>query len=219
MKLYFYKSLRTKKTGLPVIRTIEPFFMFQNIAYLPLPDIARILAIIVAIGISIFLLILIKSNKHTPSISSTIILLNHLKGNFLYWLLVFSTIFLLIILQFMPYQHSSKKVDEIVTVVGTQWDWAMAHGISNKSSHEFLGKNIISLPVNKKIKFIVTSDDVIHNFAIYTYAGKLVTQVQSIPHYTSELQYIFKQKGKYTVLCLENCGLAHPFMTATINIQ
>ena len=46
--------------------------MFQNIAYLPLPDIAGILAIIVAIGISIFLLILIKSNKHTPSISSTI---------------------------------------------------------------------------------------------------------------------------------------------------
>lgn len=63
------------------------------------------------------------------------------------------------------------------------------------------------------------SDDVTHNFGIYNSKGILLTQVEAMPQYKNELQYTFNQKGKYTILCLEYCGLVHGFMTATIHVN
>jgi cytochrome c oxidase subunit 2 len=119
----------------------------------------------------------------------------------------------------LPYPRFQDKADEVVTVVGIQWDWQMAHGITNKAPHEFLGKNEISLPVNKRIKFIVTSDDVNHDFGIYNNKGVLLTQTQAMPQYKNVLEYVFTHKGDYSILCLEYCGLAHGFMMGTIHVQ
>ena len=128
-------------------------------------------------------------------------------------------IILFISFQWLPYPQFHSEPGEIVTVVGIQWDWEMAHGISTKNPHEFVGKNQISLPVNKKITFIVTSDDVTHSFCLYNNSGVLLAQTQAMPQYKNELQYLFKKKGDYTILCLEYCGLAHPFMAGTIHVQ
>lgn len=142
-----------------------------------------------------------------------------IRGRSIFGIILFLLIILIITFQLWPYPQSQNKADEIISVVGIQWDWEMAHGIINKTPHEFLGRNEISIPVNKRIKFIVTSDDVIHNFGIYNSKGELLTQVQAMPQYKNELQYIFTQKGDYTILCLEYCGLAHPFMTGIIHVR
>ena len=142
-----------------------------------------------------------------------------IRGRSIFGIILFLLIILIITFQLWPYPQSRNKADEIISVVGIQWDWEMAHGIINKTPHEFLGRNEISIPVNKRIKFIVTSDDVIHNFGIYNNKGVLLTQVQAMPQYKNELQYIFTQKGDYTILCLEYCGLAHPFMTGIIHVR
>jgi cytochrome c oxidase subunit 2 len=142
-----------------------------------------------------------------------------IRGRSIFGIILFLLIILIITFQLWPYSQSRNKADEIISVVGIQWDWEMAHGIINKTPHEFLGRNEISIPVNKRIKFIVTSDDVIHNFGIYNSKGELLTQVQAMPQYKNELQYIFTQKGDYTILCLEYCGLAHPFMTGIIHVR
>ena len=142
-----------------------------------------------------------------------------LRGRYIFRIILFLLIILIIAFQLWPPSQSQNKADEIISVVGIQWDWEMAHGIINKTPHEFLGRNEISIPVNKRIKFIVTSDDVIHNFGIYNSKGVLLTQVQAMPQYKNELQYFFTQKGDYTILCLEYCGLAHPFMTGIIHVQ
>ncbi len=122
-------------------------------------------------------------------------------------------------LSLLPDTGYHGKPDEVVTVVGVQWDWLMAIGESNQNPAEFIGKNEISVPVNKKIRFIVTSSDVIHSFAIYNKSAVLLTQIQATPQYKNELEYVFTQKGKYTILCLEYCGLAHAFMAATIHVN
>ena len=142
-----------------------------------------------------------------------------IRGRSIFGIILFLLIILIITFQLWPSSQSRNKADEIIFVVGIQWDWEMAHGIINKTPHEFLGRNEISIPVNKRIKFIVTSDDVIHNFGIYNNEGVLLTQVQAMPQYKNELQYIFTQKGDYTILCLEYCGLAHPFMTGIIHVR
>ena len=125
----------------------------------------------------------------------------------------------IIALRWLPYPVFQSEPDEIVTVVGIQWDWEMAHGKSNKGPHEFVGKNQISVPVNKLVKFIVTSDDVTHSFSLYDNRGLLLAQTEAMPQYKNELKYLFKKRGDYTILCLEYCGLAHPFMAGTIHVQ
>ncbi|MBS1973654.1 MAG: cytochrome C oxidase subunit II, partial [Bacteroidetes bacterium] len=76
-----------------------------------------------------------------------------------------------------------------------------------------------TLPANKAIRFIVTSGDVNHDFAIYDNNGVLVAQTQAMPQYHNELQYVFPQKGDYEILCLEYCGLAHAIMLGKIHVQ
>ena len=125
---------------------------------------------------------------------------------------------LFVALSLLPYPHQQGATDEVVTVVGVQWDWFMIVG-ANENPDKLLGKNEISVPVNKKIKFIVTSGDVTHSFSIYNQSGVLLTQVQAMPQYKNELEYVFTKKGKYTILCLEYCGLAHPFMTGTVHVN
>lgn len=122
-------------------------------------------------------------------------------------------------LRLLPHPGYEGASDEVVTVVGVQWDWLMAVGQSNQNPAEFIGQHEITVPMNKRIRFIITSSDVTHSFAIYDKSGVLLTQAQAMPQYKNELEYVFTQKGKYTILCLEYCGLAHPFMTGTIQVN
>lgn len=142
-----------------------------------------------------------------------------LRGRYFFGLIIFLVIGLFISLRFLPYHSFQSKPDQEVTVVAMQWAWKMAPGVSDKSPGEFVGTNEINLPVNKRIEFIVTSPDVNHDFAIYNDKGVLLAQVQAMPGYKNKLQYEFTQKGDYSVLCLEYCGLAHAFMMATIHIN
>ena len=142
-----------------------------------------------------------------------------MRGRYFFGLIAVLVIFLFVSLRFLPYPRFQNNPDEEVTVVGLQWSWKMAPGVSDKSPAEFTGENEINLPVNKRIEFIVTSSDVNHDFGIYNNKGVLLAQTQAMPGYKNKLQYEFTQKGDYSILCLEYCGLAHSFMMGTIHIN
>jgi cytochrome c oxidase subunit 2 len=80
------------------------------------------------------------------------------------------------------------------------------------------GENI-ELPANELVEFRVTSLDVNHGFAIYDDSNRLITQVQAMPGYVNRLQYKFKKPGKYDILCLEYCGMAHQVMKSTFIVK
>lgn len=193
--------------------------MSQFIVFLTLQDFAGIISLAVALIVVCIVVFLIVTSAKSEGKLSVEHKVYKIRGRYFWGLSAVLIITFFISLRFLPYPHFQGKADEVVTVVGIQWDWEMAHGISKKTPHEFFGRNEITLPVNKRIKFIVTSDDVTHNFAIYNSKGALLTQTQAMPQYQNELQYVFKQKGKYTILCLEYCGLVHPFMTGTIYVE
>lgn len=170
---------------------------------------------LIVFGVVIFLMVTSDKSKETGSLKNKVF---KMRGRYLWGLSILIIIILFVFQRLLPYPLFQGDADEVVTVVGIQWDWEMAPGITNKKPDEFLGKNEISLPVNKRIKFIVTSGDVNHDFGIYNNKGVLLTQIQAMPKYKNELQYVFTKKGNYTILCLEYCGLAHPFMAATIHV-
>ena len=143
-----------------------------------------------------------------------------LRVKYFYGLIAAIVVLLFLTMQTLPYlKHQTVESDETVTVVGVQWAWKMDHGTSDATPKEFIGTNDITLPVNKAIKFLVTAADVNHNFAVYNSNGDIVTQTQAMPYYTNELQYTFKEKGEYHILCLEYCGMAHAYMTGTIHVE
>ncbi len=141
------------------------------------------------------------------------------RGRYFFGLVICIVAGLVISLSFMPYSRFRGKADETVTVIARQWSWSMAPGVYNKKISDFTGNNEISISQNKNIKFVVTSADVNHNFAIYNSKGELVAQTQAMPQYRNELKYTFKEKGEYHVLCLEYCGMAHAYMYGIIHVQ
>ncbi len=140
------------------------------------------------------------------------------RSRYFWGLTIFLIIILFVSLQFLPYPRTGPKVDQVITIVGSQWVWKLAPGVSHENPKNFTGGNELSLPVNKNIEFIVTSSDVNHGFGIYNSQGVLLTQTQAMPGYKNDLQYEFKEKGDYKILCMEYCGAAHAFMEATIHI-
>lgn len=82
-----------------------------------------------------------------------------------------------------------------------------------------VGEPSIELPVDKLIEFRVTSLDVNHGFGIYDQSDRLIAQTQAMPGYVNRLRWKFKEPGKYTILCLEYCGMAHQVMRASLTVK
>ncbi len=77
----------------------------------------------------------------------------------------------------------------------------------------------IELPANELVEFRVTSLDVNHGFAIYDQSNTLITQTQAMPGYVNRLRHKFKEPGKYNILCLEFCGMAHHGMRSSFIVK
>lgn len=142
-----------------------------------------------------------------------------LRGRYFFVLALSIVIVLFITLRLLPYEKFQGSPDETITVVAMQWMWKMAPGLSDKKPAEFAGASEITLPVNKRIQFVVTSSDVNHNFGIYDSKGVLVTQTQAMPQYNNTLEHVFNEKGAYHILCLEYCGVPHGLMVGKIIIN
>lgn len=104
----------------------------------------------------------------------------------------------------LPYDkpvHAGELV--VVEAVGSQFLWELS---------------IDRIEAGKLIEFQVTSKDVNHGFGIYDPDMKLIAQTQSMPGYTNKLYHIFDRPGKYMILCMEYCGLAHHYMVGEFEV-
>lgn len=78
--------------------------------------------------------------------------------------------------------------------------------------------NDLSLPVGATVEFRLSSLDVNHSFAVYDARGVLVGQTQAMPGYVNRLRMQFDEPGRYEVLCLEYCGIAHHTMNTAFTV-
>ena len=75
------------------------------------------------------------------------------------------------------------------------------------------------LPSGKVIDFDVTGGDVNHGFGVYDPQGRLLGQTQAMPGYHNHLRMVFDVPGRYHVLCLEFCGIAHHVMLSEFTVR
>lgn len=99
----------------------------------------------------------------------------------------------------------------IVRVTGQQWLWTFEYpqyGVSSQGQ-------VLELPVNRPVQFEVTSDDVLHGFAIQA----LGVRVDANPGEVTSTPLVTPSRiGSYSVRCVELCGLYHSYMWSSVQV-
>ncbi|MCL9773694.1 cytochrome c oxidase subunit II [Vibrio sp. S4B1] len=129
--------------------------------------------------------------------------------------------------------EDTSQSDITIKITGSQWKWHYEYfgedvgfysllatsqkqidGIEEKGAHYLLEvDNPLVLPINKKIRFLMTSDDVIHSWWVPDFAVKKDT----IPGFINEAWTKIDQPGVYRGQCAELCGKAHGFMPIVVH--
>lgn len=95
-----------------------------------------------------------------------------------------------------------------VHVFGKQWAWEFEYKSGVKTG------NLIVVPVNKDVKLIMTSKDVIHSFYIPSFRIKQ----DVVPGRYTALWFNADKLGEFHVFCAEFCGTQHSGMLATLKV-
>jgi len=136
-------------------------------------------------------------------------------------------------------QYSPPPADVTVKVIGNQWYWTYQYPdnggfeiVSNMLKEQ---KDVkpgdryrtdadgppllavderIVIPVNKVVKFIVTSNDVIHAFAVPAFWAK----IDANPGRLNEIWVKADRPGVYFGQCSELCGARHGYMPIAVEV-
>jgi cytochrome c oxidase subunit 2 len=102
-----------------------------------------------------------------------------------------------------PHDARANEVNRHIDVKARQWSWELSSSEAR---------------VGEVIEFRVTSEDVNHGFGLYDENKQVLAQIQAMPGFTNKVRYRFDRPGKYEILCLEYCGVAHHGMVAEISV-
>lgn len=96
-----------------------------------------------------------------------------------------------------------------VYVVGKQWMWKIQHGTGQREINE------LHVPVGRKVKLTMTTEDVLHDFSIPAFR----TKVDVVPGRYTYLWFEPTKPGKYHLFCAEYCGLNHSGMGGYVYVM
>jgi len=106
--------------------------------------------------------------------------------------------------QYKPPQNAME-----IYVVGKQWMWKLQHATGQREINE------LHVPVGRKIKLIMTSEDVIHDFFVPAFR----TKADVVPGRYTTIWFEATKPGKYHLLCAEYCGMNHSGMTGSVYVM
>jgi cytochrome c oxidase subunit 2 len=108
---------------------------------------------------------------------------------------------------FTQYKAPADAVE--VYVVGKQWMWKLQHATGQREINQ------LHVPVGRKIKLIMTSEDVIHDFFVPAFR----TKADVVPGKYTTLWFEATTPGTYHLFCAEYCGMNHSGMTGSIIVM
>lgn len=132
-------------------------------------------------------------------------------------------------------EDTKTDADLVVKITGYQWKWQYEypdHNISffsnlatsrdqidnkaTKGDHYLLEvDNPLVLPVGKKVRFLLTANDVIHAW----WVPALGVKKDAIPGFINESWTKIEQPGVYRGQCAELCGKDHGFMPVVVEAK
>lgn len=170
-----------------------------------------------------------KSKNHVPSTKSHSLRLEVL------WTII---PFIILITMAVPATKTLISMEDTsssnltVLVTGSQWKWHYKYLDTNISFYSNLATspyeisnqrikrdnyllevdNPLVIPINQKVRFLVTSDDVIHSWWVPDFAIKK----DANPGFINEAWTVVNRAGTYRGQCAELCGKNHGFMPIVV---
>lgn len=134
----------------------------------------------------------------------------------------------------LMYEDTKTDAELVVKVTGSQWLWQyefpsegvkytsrmttpreQIDNLATKGEHYLLEvDNPLVLPVGKKVRFITTSNDVIHSWWVPAFGVKR----DAVPGFLREFWATIEKTGTYRGQCSELCGKEHGFMPIVVNV-
>ncbi len=127
-----------------------------------------------------------------------------------------------------------------VEVLGQQWQWGFRFpgadgrlgsasiryvsqsnpfgldpGDPNSQDDRLIMSSELHLPVDQSVKVLLRSKDVLHNFAVPQFRVKM----DLVPGTISYLWFAPSRLGRFDILCMELCGLAHHAMRGQVVVE
>jgi cytochrome c oxidase subunit 2 len=132
----------------------------------------------------------------------------------------------------------TSNADLTIKVTGMQWKWGYDYLNGEGQGISFLSNlstpyeqvvdssarkndnyllevdNPLVVPVNKKVRLVLTANDVIHSWTIPAFAVKQ----DAIPGFVRDTWFKAEKVGTYRGQCVELCGKNHAFMPIVVNV-
>ena len=108
------------------------------------------------------------------------------------------------VIYFQIYRTSSDELS--VFIVAKQWMWKVQHAGGQSEINE------LHIPVNRPIRLVMASQDVIHSFFI----PALRLKHDVVPGRYQDLEITAQIPGRYHLFCAEYCGTKHSGMTGQV---
>ena len=189
----------------------------------------------IIIGISILVLFLLlyisfrfNSNRgHTPSMTTHNTLIEIL------WTVIPVILLIIIAIPSFRILYTSETIpdsDLTIKAIGNQWYWSYEypdHGdfsfdATMLQDHELSSPDLrlletdtqIVVPVNKVVKLLITSNDVLHAWTIPAFAVKK----DAVPGRLNETWFKAEKTGTFYGQCSELCGPKHAFMPINVKV-
>lgn len=96
-----------------------------------------------------------------------------------------------------------------IQVTAQKWSWEFEYPDGMRALNE------VHIPLNKPVKFIMSSTDVIHSFFVPTMRVKH----DVLPNRYTQIWFLPKVAGKHHATCAEYCGKGHSDMAATVYVD
>jgi cytochrome c oxidase subunit 2 len=96
-----------------------------------------------------------------------------------------------------------------VYVVGKQWMWKFQHSTGQREINE------LHIPVGRKVKLTMTTEDVLHDLSFPAFR----TKADVVPGRYTYLWFEATKAGKYHIFCAEYCGLNHSGMGGWVYVM
>jgi cytochrome c oxidase subunit 2 len=128
-------------------------------------------------------------------------------------------------------QYSQPKADLTIKAIGNQWYWTYQY--PDNGDFELVSNMLpdaeakkrgeprmlavderVVVPVNSVVKMIVTSNDVIHSWAVPAFW----TKMDAVPGRLNETWFKAEREGLYYGQCSELCGARHGYMPIAVEV-
>ena len=144
----------------------------------------------------------------------------------------------------LTFQDQEPKADVTIKAIGYQWYWGYEYpeagideysvymlcqptgsgsGFDQKCVDDLAAKNIphklatdypVVVPVNKNVRLLMTSMDVIHAWTIPAFGVKK----DAVPGRMNSIWFNVREEGTYYGQCSELCGVNHAFMPIEVHV-